>query len=235
MQGEVVNPRKSYPRALALTLPLVTLGYLIPLTATLGASDWTKWQEGGWPEIAKASTGVLGPLLAVCVALAGMVSALALFNALLLSYSRIPFAMAGDRLLPAFLSRPDARGTPKSAVIVSALCYSVFALSSFAHLVVADVLLYSMALFLEFGALIALRIREPGLRGAYRIPVGTGGVVVLAAIPVVILITVTTLELKGGEYGFVAILAALGAAALGLPLYFWASRTLRVGFEEPAR
>jgi amino acid transporter len=235
VQGEVVNATKTYPRALALTLPLVVLGYIVPLTATLGASDWTKWQEGGWPEIARASTGSLGPFLAVCVALAGMVSALALFNALLLSYSRIPFAMAGDSLLPSFLSRPDARGTPRNAVIISAVCYSVFALLSFAHLVVADVLLYSMALFLEFGALIALRINEPELRGAYRIPTGTGGVIILTAIPVVILTVVTGLETKDGEYGLPAIVAALGAAAIGLPLYWWVNRTLRAGFKEPAR
>ncbi len=224
VQGEVVDATRSYPRALAVTLPLVTLGYLIPLTATLGASDWTKWQEGGWPDIARAATG--SPLLAVCVAAAGMVSALALFNALLLSYSRIPFAMAGDRLLPAFLARPDARGTPRSAVIISAVCYSVFALLSFAHLVVADVLLYSMALFLEFGALVALRVREPALRGAYRIPTGTAGVIVLAAIPVVILVIVTGLELRDGEYGIPAIVAALGSAAVGVPGYWLARRFL---------
>ena len=227
VQGEVVDATRSYPRALALTLPLVTLGYLIPLSATLGATDWIKWQDGGWPEIARASTGALGPALAVCVAVAGMVSAVALFNALLLSYSRIPFAMAGDKLLPVFLSRPDARGTPRSAVVLSAVFYSVFALLSFAHLVVADVLLYSMALFLEFGALIALRMREPNLRGAYRIPVGTAGVVLLALVPVIILAAVTGLELRDGEYGLPAIAAALGAAGLGLPGYWLARRFLR--------
>jgi amino acid transporter len=233
VQGEVIDATKSYPRALALTLPLVTLGYLIPLTATLGATDWTTWHEGGWPDIARAATGALGTPLAVGVAAAGMVSAIALFNALLLSYSRIPFAMAGDRLLPAFLSRADEKGTPRNAVILSAVWYSVFALLSFAHLGVADVLLYSMALFLEFGALIALRIREPALRGAFRIPTGTAGVILLATIPVVILLIVTGLELRDGEYGLPAIIASLGAAAIGIPGYWLALRYLK-GDEAPA-
>ena len=39
VQGEVVDPSRSYPRALVVALPLVTAGYFIPLLATLGASD----------------------------------------------------------------------------------------------------------------------------------------------------------------------------------------------------
>jgi amino acid transporter len=228
VQGEVVDATRSYPRALSLTLPLVTLAYLVPLMATLGASDWTKWKEGGWPEIAMMSAGSLGVPLAVCLAIAGILSALSLFNALLLSYSRIPFAMAGDGMLPGFLGKADMRGTPRAAVLVSAVFYSVFALLSFAHLVVADVILYAMALFLEFGALIALRIREPELRGAFRIPVGTAGVVALAVLPVVILLLVVALAFYDGEYGLPALIGALSAVGLGPIAYVAATRKTRV-------
>ena len=219
LQGEVKDASRSYPKALAITLPLVMLAYLVPLTAALGASDWTQWREGGWPDIARMSAGVLGEPLAICLAIAGMLSAMSLFNALLLAYSRIPFAMARDGMLPAMLSRSDSRGVPRNAILVSAVCYSAFALLSFAHLVVADVLLYSMALFLEFGALIALRTKEPGLRGAFRIPLGTGGVIVLASLPVMVLLLVTGIELTDGEYGAPAIAGALAAAALGPLVY----------------
>ncbi|MEP6905692.1 MAG: APC family permease [Gemmatimonadales bacterium] len=215
VQGEVRDSSRSYPRALASTLPLVTLGYLLPVSATLAATDWTKWREGGWPDIARMATGSFGVPLAVLLALGGMVSAIALFNALLLSYSRIPFAMAVDGLLPKSLANVDRRGTPKTAVLISAVFYSVFALLSFAHLVVADVLLYSLALFLEFAALISLRKKEPELRGSFRIPVGRGGVIALALLPAIILVGVVGIEISGGEYGAPAIAGALGAALLG--------------------
>ena len=65
VQGEVRESSRSYPRALAVALPLVTLGYLLPVSATLAATDWTKWREGGWPDIAKMATGSLGEPLAV--------------------------------------------------------------------------------------------------------------------------------------------------------------------------
>ncbi len=219
VQGEVRDATHSYPRALAITLPLVTLGYLLPLLATLAASDWRTWADGSWPEIARAATGSAGPLLAAWVALAGVVSALGLFNALLLAYSRIPFVMADDGFLPAPLARTDANGTPVNAVLVSALCYSAFVLVPFGRLVVADVVLYSLALFLEFGSLIVLRRREPGLRGAFRIPVGRGGVIALAAVPMAILVYLVYEGLVGGDYAWPALAGSAVAVALG-PLWF---------------
>ncbi|HEY9226636.1 MAG TPA: APC family permease, partial [Gemmatimonadaceae bacterium] len=96
VQGEVKDATRNYPKALAITLPLVMLGYFIPLMTTLGATDWTTWTDGGWPQIAMAAAGAqgAGKWLAPWIAAGGMVSALALFNALLLAYSRIPFVMA---------------------------------------------------------------------------------------------------------------------------------------------
>ncbi len=224
VQGEVRDSSRNYPRALAITLPLVALGYLVPLSATLAATDWTKWREGGWPDIAIMAAGSFGKPLAVMLAVAGMVSALALFNALLLSYSRIPLAMATDHLLPGNLAKLDKQSTPRNAVLVSAIFYSVFALLSFVHLVVADVLLYSMALFLEFAALIVLRAKQPELRGSFRIPLGRRGVTALALLPAVILVGVVATEMSDGEYGGPAIIGAFAALALGPVAYFMGKR-----------
>jgi amino acid transporter len=153
-----------------------------------------------------------------------MVSALALFNALLLSYSRIPFVLSTDGLLPRTLAKIDNRGTPRNAVIISAIFYSVFVLVPFGKLVIADVLLYSLALFLEFGALIRLRKTEPALRGAFRMPVGRAGVIALATLPMIILLGVIVISFYDGEYGVPAIIGAAVAIALG-PLIYRLART----------
>ena len=224
VQGEVNDASRSYPRALALALPLVTLGYFVPLLSTLAASDWTTWTDGGWPAIAAAAAGRAGHWIGIWVALGGMVSALALFNALLLSYSRIPFVMATDSLLPASLAKTDQRGTPRNAVLVSAVCYSLFVLVPFGRLVVADVLLYSLALFLEFGALVRLRKLEPALRGAFRIPLERRWVALLAAIPMVVLAGVVIISFHDGEYGLPAVIGAGVAIVLGPVMYKLASR-----------
>ncbi len=227
VQGEVEDASKTYPRALAVTLPLVTLGYFVPLLPTLAATDWTIWREGAWPAIALASGGALGRPLAVWVSLAGLVSAVALFNALLLVYSRIPLVMAEDGLLPSAIARTDRRGTPRAAVLFSAVCYSVFALVPFGTLVVADVLMYAVALGLEFGSLVALRKKEPGLRGSFRIPLGRGGVTVLAIVPAAILLLVIGLSFQDGEYGLPSLVGSAVGLGLGPILFLVGDRARR--------
>jgi amino acid transporter len=197
----------------------VTVGYLVPLLVALGATDWTTWIDGGWPQIAAAAAGVGGRWIAIWIALGGMVSALALFSALLLSYSRIPLVLASDGLLPQRLAKLDSRGTPRNAVIIAAIGYSIFVLVPFGDLVIADVLLYSLALSLEFGALIQLRKSEPSLRGTFRIPLGRRGVTILATLPMLVLIGVIATSFFDGKYGVPAVIGAAVAIGLGPIVY----------------
>ena len=214
--GEIEQAGRTYPRALSRTLPLVAVVYFLAIVPALAVTDWRTWRDGAWPDIA---AGVLGPWLAAWIALAGVVSAFALFNALLLSYSRIPLVLAQDGLLPAPLARTDARGTPRNAVIASAVAYSGFVLLTFGGLLAADVLLYTAALALEFAALIRLRRREPGLRGSFRVPVGVPVLAVLAALPVLLLVVGVVLEVRSREIGLPGVLVAAALTAVGIAGY----------------
>src|SRR6267378_3710219 len=214
--GEIEHASATYPRALARALPLVTVVYLVSVIPVLALTPWTAWTDGAWPDLAER---VAGPWLGRWLAAAGMVSAFALFNALLLVYSRIPLVLAQDGLLPGALAVTDARGTPRNAVLVSAAVYSVFALLPFGGLLAGDVLLYTAALALEFAALVRLRRAEPELRGAFRLPVGVRTLVVLAALPIVLLIAGVTLEVQSRAIGLPGVLVAVALAALGPPLY----------------
>lgn len=111
-------------------------------------------------------------------------------------------------------------------MLVSAVFYSIFVLVPFGKLVIADVLLYSLALFLEFGALIQLRKREPSLRGAFRIPINRTGVIVLASLPVIVLIGVIGISFRDGEYGVPAVIGAAVAIGIGPILYRLAQKRL---------
>ena len=214
--GEIEDSSAAYPRALARALPLVTAVYLLTVIPVLALTDWTAWTDGAWPVLAAA---VISPWLGVWIALAGMVSAFALFNALLLVYSRIPLVLAQDGLLPAALARVDGRGTPRNAVLVSAVAYSVFALLPFGGLLAGDVLLYTAALALEFAALLRLRRREPHLRGAFRVPLGVPGLAALAALPLLLLVAAVGLEIRSREIALPGVIVAVLLAAVGPVAY----------------
>ncbi len=230
--GEIDEASATYPRALARALPLVTVVYLVTIVPVLALTDWRGWTDGAWPMLAST---VVGRWLGVWVAVAGMLSAFALFNALLLVYSRIPLVLAQDGLLPAALARTDAGGTPRNAVLVSAVVYSVFALLPFGGLLAGDVLLYTAALALEFAALIGLRRAEPALRGAFRVPVRTAVLVGLAALPILVLVAAVALEVQSRAIGLPGVVVAGSLAVLGPFVYAGLdAHRARVAMRAPA-
>ncbi len=222
--GEIEDAGRTYPKALSLAVPLVALGYFVPLLPALAASDWRTWREGGWPDIAREVAGPIGPALAIALIVLAMLSATAMFNSLLLAYSRIPLSVAQDRLLPRWLAVLDERGVPVRSILLASVLYSILALLPFGELIAADVLLYALALGLEFAALVRLRRTEPELRGPFRLPLGRAGLSVLAMCPMIVLICVTFLQFRDGEFGGRALLIALGAAAAGPFVYAWLNR-----------
>ncbi|HEX4824932.1 MAG TPA: APC family permease [Candidatus Polarisedimenticolaceae bacterium] len=221
ISGEIEDASRSYPRAIARALPFVTIVYLAATVPVLLVTDWTTWTDGAWPALA---TAVAGRWLGAWMAIAGMVSAFALFNALLLAYSRIPLVLAQDGLLPASLGEVDDRGVPRNAVIVSAIGYSVCAVIPFGGLLAGDVLLYTAALAMEFAALLQLRRAEPELRGAFRVPLGVPGLAVLAALPMLLIGGAVVLEIQSHEIGLPGVVGAIVLALIGPVWYRLAAR-----------
>ncbi len=215
---EVDEPQRTYPRAMMFSAALVTCVYLVPLTAVwIAGIPAERFSTGAWVDAA-ALLG--GPALATAVVLAGSLDGLGTFNALVLSYTRLPSAMAEDGLLPRILARRGANGVPWVSVL---LCSGGWALAlsfTFERLISIDLVLYGAALLLEFAALIVLRIREPGMHRPFRVPGGTGAVVALSAGPTVLIV----FALWAAKSEHVAGMPALAFAALVAvagPLGYW--------------
>jgi amino acid transporter len=221
--GEIDDAGRTYPRALRRALPLVTAVYLVCVLPVLALTSYQKWTDGAWPALANE---LVGRWLADWVSAVGMLSAFALFNALLLSYSRVPLVLARDGFLPKALAGVDERGTPRTAVIVSAIVYSLFALASFGDLLTADVLLYTAALALEFAALLHFRRHEPELRGAFRVPLGRLGLAALALLPILLIGLSVVLQLLREDHGPWSLLGTVAFGAAG-PVVYGAVRVAR--------
>lgn len=214
---EVENPRKTYPKALSIAVPLVTLVYLLPSLVGLAVHpDFASWEEGTWTTVALK---LGGPLLGGFVTAMGMVSAAGLFMATLLGASRIPFVLAEDRYLPQGVTRLHPKyGTPWVAILISALFYTVLSFKEFEDLAVLDVIVYSCAILIEFAALVILRVREPDLERPYRIPGGLPGVILVAILPAAIVAFATYNQIT--EEGVRALWLSMIALATGPIAYF---------------
>jgi amino acid transporter len=210
---EIKDAERIISRALLVIFPTVLLSYGLPILLTLGLDqNWATWEAGHFAKIAERLGGAW---LSGWVSLAGVIANMALFGTWLLSYSRIPFAMAHDGYLPQAITRLSPKhGTPATAIIVSAIIYSIFAYGDFKDLVLIDIWVILGAMFLEFLALWKLRRSHPDLPRHFRVPGGKAGLCFTVISPIAV--GLFAMFGSGKEY----ILPGALAVATG-PLAFW--------------
>ncbi len=184
--AEVEAPQRTYPRAMLFTLAAVTACYVLPaLAATVTGIPPGAWAAGAWVEVARRLGGAP---LAWAVVAGGAVTAVGMFNAILLSWTRLPVALGEAGLLPAAFARRSPRtGAPVASILAGALLCALFVGLGLRRLFAIDVLIYGAALLLEFAALVALRIREPDLPRPFRVPGGLAGAVAISVPPAALL------------------------------------------------
>jgi amino acid transporter len=183
---EVERPQRTYPRAMLAAVVIVALSYVLPFAAMwMTHLSPTAWETGSWADIA----GLIGgPLLRIGVVLGGMISAFGMFNALVMSYSRLPLAMAQDGMLPGIFGQLQKKSrAPWVAILSLALGWALCLKLGFARLVTLDILIYGVSLMLEFAALAVLRFREPELPRPFRVPGGRFGVIAIGIAPALLL------------------------------------------------
>jgi len=179
--------------------------------------DPTGWDTGSWVDVARVYGGAP---LAVAVVVGGMVSAFGMFNALCLSYARLPVVLAEDGYLPRIFARRFPKNdAPWVAVIACALMWTLSLGLSFERLVSLDILLYGTSLVLEFVALVVLRVREPELPRPFRAPGGMAGAVLLGLGPLALLAVALVKNADERVMGVNALVFGGGVMVLGWIAY----------------
>ncbi len=178
---EVEDPARTYPKAMLFSALLVTLTYVLPLGAMAFAGvPLQRFTTGAWADAARL---LAGPGLALAIVAGGLLSAVGMFNALTLSYTRLPMVLAQQGLLPRWLGSRNSRGVPVAATVVCGIAWALALGFNYERLISIDIILYGSSLVLEFVALLVLRVREPMLPRPFRmgpLPVAA----LLAACPV---------------------------------------------------
>jgi len=216
---EVERPQRTYPRAMIAAVVLVALTYVLPFVAVYltGIPASIFGEDGSWATVAGIVGGkLLGfEWLKFLIVLGGMMSAFGMFNALVLSYSRLPLAMARDGMLPKFFGKLSARTqAPWVSILFCATCWGLCLGLGFRRLITLDIMLYGLSLMLEFVTLVALRIREPELKRGFRVPGGLTGAISCGIFPLLLLSLAmvesnqeTVLGLNGLLFGVLIIMA----------------------------
>lgn len=220
---EVEDPQRNYPRAMLASAALVAATYIVPLGAVaLAGIPADRFSTGAWADAART---LGGPALALAVVLGGTLTGVGMFNALMLSYARVPYALAVDGLLPRALARTNRFGVPVVSVLACGVAWALALRLSFERLISIDLVLYGAALLLEFVSLVVLRVREPQLHRPFRIPGGLWAAVAAGVGPAALI----GFALVAARDERVGPLPALGLAALVAaagPLAWAAARRL---------
>jgi amino acid transporter len=224
---EVENPRRTFPRALALVVPLSIATYFLPTFASLAALDnWPQWHSDYFSVAARL---IGGPLLGAWVALAAMVANAALLNSTVLATTRMPFAMAEDKFLPPFLTRVHPRfGTPAASIVISGAIYAAFAMFTLTQLIAVYAWLRVATSVMTVLSAWKLRQRKPEMPRPFVIPGGRKGLLYAVAAPVLlgILATVGSVADSVHRTDRLVLLSAPAAILLG-PLAFAVSQWWR--------
>ncbi|MBB6144695.1 amino acid transporter [Silvibacterium bohemicum] len=226
---EVDNPQRNYPRAMLMSAGVVALTYVLPLAAMAFAGmAIAQFTTGSW---ADAATTLAGPWLGVAIVLGGTITGLGMFNALMMSYARLPVALAEDGMLPSFMTARNRFGVPWIALLVCGTAWALALQFSFERLISIDLILYGASLILEFVALVVLRIREPNLERPFR--AGNLAMAIALGVMPTALIVYAAFASRDERMGHMpALLFGLLVAAAG-PVCYWISRSVWSGRPTP--
>ena len=232
---EVEDPQRTYPRAMLLAAALVAFTYILPLLAVaLAGIPAGQFSTGAWADAAAqlAPSARSGVVLAFLVVLGGTISGVGMFNALMMSYTRIPYALAKEHFLPRAFTRLTPTGVPWLSVLLCGLAWALALRLSFERLISIDLVLYGAALLLEFVALVVLRLREPALVRPFKVPGGTRGAIAIGIFPAALILFALYAARNERVAGLPALVFAALVALAG-PLIYLLARLARRRTSSP--
>ncbi|MFB7437286.1 amino acid permease [Streptomyces mirabilis] len=170
---EAKNPQRDLPRAIILSLVLVTALYVLVAVAALGAMPWKRFEgtEATLSEVLVQSVGG-GSLWPILLSVGAVVATTSVVLTVQYGQIRILFAMSRDGLVPPLFSKVHpTTGVPRAnTVIVSAFIAVLAALVPLGALADATSIGTLFAFMLVNLAVVLLRRRSPEAPRSFRVP-----------------------------------------------------------------
>ncbi|MEH6375092.1 amino acid permease [Streptomyces sp. KLMMK] len=168
---EAKNPKKDLPKAIMLSLLIVTVLYVLVAAVAVGAMPWGDF-EGSEAALAGIMKDVTGQSFWAVLLAAGAVIAIAsVVLTVLYGQTRILFAMSRDGLVPKAFAKVNRKGVPMAnTVIVSLFCGVLAAAVPLGQLADATSIGTLFAFALVNIAVIVLRFTRPDMHRSFQVP-----------------------------------------------------------------
>ncbi|MBN1836932.1 MAG: amino acid permease [Spirochaetales bacterium] len=216
---EIIEPRRNIPRSFLISIPLVTVIYVIIAVVAAGVAPWSSWQDSSLAAV--AGRFLQGPAFVYFILGGGFLAVVTTLNATYLWGTKSLIVITEDGLFPKGLARVSPRlGTPHWFLTI------IFLISG-AALLLAGERVETFAVFASLGGIIifipvmgaALRLKKhhPELYRQTALPL-RGGLYYLAPIVglllclVVIAILLVDLGSHAGGFVFLGIFVVWVAA-----------------------
>ena len=188
LAGETINPQKTFPRAMIISVCLVTATYVIPLMAAICVNkQWAEWENGSF-QIFASQVG--GNTLMFSFIVGAAFCCVGIFNALLSTTSRLMYSMAKQNMLPQIFGRIHPKwGTPWFAICFNGVVISLCIMLPFKELLETSVITNAAVIAGILLSFIVIRVRNLGSKEVttneevFRLPVRTGWLCLYFCIP----------------------------------------------------
>ena len=207
--GEVRDPQRNLPRALIIAILVVALIYILVQVVCVGTLPGLAQST---KPLADAGTHFLGTAGGAIISAGAVISITGNLNILLLSGSRLPFAMAEQNQLPKLIGSIHKRFfTPYIAILITAALMLFLTLkSSFVQALTISTLARLVTYAATCLALPLFRARHNTPPAAFRLPGGTVIAIVCLLLILWLLLNSTLSEAR----------VTAAAASVGLLIYF---------------
>jgi len=221
--GEVRDPQRNLPRALLIAILVVAILYIMIQVVCVGTLPGLAQSQ---KPLADAGSQFLGVAGGAIISAGAIVSITGNLNILLLSGSRLPFAMAEQQQLPAFIGSIHRKFfTPWVSILITAGVMLFLTLkSSFVAALTISVIARLFTYAATCLALPVFRAKREAPAALFRLPGGTVVAVLSLLLIIWLLLNVTLQEAK---------VSAI-AAGVGLVIYF-GHRLTRIKMDRDQR
>jgi len=169
--GEIRNPGRTIPRAVLASIAIVAVLYIAMNVSVLGVIPAASMAQVGRTVVAEMVARTLGPAWAIGIACLIMWTAFSSVFALLMGYSRVPYAAALDgNYFRIFAHLHPKRNFPDVSLLALGAVAAVFCFFTLAQLIAALVVIRIVLQYLlqQVGVMV-LRVRRPDLPRPFRI------------------------------------------------------------------